>query len=71
MSSATHYNVMPPPNATLCHHLIACRVGVQNLIRAEGVRGRFELGQNSVLQAVRCDSAESQVIHQFVEGFLP
>jgi len=48
MSSATHYNVMPPPNATLCHHLIACRVGVQNLIRAEGVRGRFELGQNPV-----------------------
>jgi hypothetical protein len=34
------YNVMPPP--------IGCRVSVQNLIRAEDVRRRFELGQNPV-----------------------
>jgi hypothetical protein len=34
----------------LCRHSIGCRVSVQNLIRAEDVRGRFELGQNSVLQ---------------------
>src|SRR5258708_34331023 len=33
---------------TLCRHSIGCRVSVQNLIRAEDVRGRFELGQNPV-----------------------
>ena len=45
INTATQYNVMPPPNATLCRHSIGCRVSVQNLIRAEDVGGRFELGQ--------------------------
>jgi hypothetical protein len=53
MNSATLYNVMPPPNATLCRHSIGCRVSVQNLIRAEDVGGRFELGQNPVSQTLR------------------
>lgn len=35
----------------LCRHSIGCRESVQNLIRAVGVRGRFELGQNSVFRA--------------------
>jgi len=47
MSYATHYNVMPPPDAALCRHLIG-RMSVQNLIRADGVYGRFELSQNLV-----------------------
>jgi hypothetical protein len=36
---------MPPLSATLCRHSIGCRMSVQNLIHAEGVRSKFELGE--------------------------
>jgi hypothetical protein len=54
INSATQYNVMPPPGATLSRHSIGCRVSVQNLIRAEDVRARFELAQNPVYKEIRC-----------------
>jgi hypothetical protein len=45
---AAEYNEFRHPVTTLCRHSIGCRVSVQNLIRAEDVGGRFELGQNPV-----------------------
>jgi hypothetical protein len=45
--AATACNRMPPLSATLCRHSIGCRMSVQNLIRAEGVCGRFELAKDA------------------------
>jgi hypothetical protein len=54
---------MPPPNATICRHSIGCWESVQNLIRAEGVRGRFELGQNPVFK--------ERLIHRWITTDMP
>ena len=54
--AATECNVMP--------HSIGCRVSVQNLIRADDVRGRFELGQNPVLRALQEDNVITSVLPQ-------
>jgi hypothetical protein len=49
INSVTHFTVMPPPCAKLCRHPVqryaATRLGIQNIIHAEGVFGKNEVAQ--------------------------
>jgi hypothetical protein len=52
--------------------LDCCRASVQNLIRAEDVRGRFELGQNPVFKELQDNQrveSKQVVIGQIEKSF--
>jgi hypothetical protein len=53
-------------------HSIGCRVSVQNLIRAEDVRARFELAQDRpVLRALQEDNDYFRIADQWLSTHLP